>query len=186
MPQRVQKLGDPQHPTWLVEDPTAIENAVLSFFLEYWRSKRRGSLVPLESSFVPQEVRGHLPWVTSADALPGNTDFRYRVVGTRVSDYFFGSGKGKTIREAYAGADKAFVDGVLSLYRHTCEAGVPVRVTGPASRYLNIFFPSYESLYLPYSTDGTHADHVVCIFWYDQRQLTDRMSADQHLVTGPP
>jgi hypothetical protein len=186
MPQRVQKLGDPEHPTWLVEDPTAIENTVLSFFLEYWRRTRRAGLVPLKGSFVPQEVRGHLQWVTSADALPGNSDFRYRVVGSRICDYFLGSGRAKTIREAYASADKAFVDGVLSLYRHACETGLPIRVTGPASRYRNIFFPSYESLYLPYATSGEHADHVVCIFWYNQRQLADRMSSEERLVAGSP
>jgi hypothetical protein len=172
MAQNVLKIGDRQNPTWLVEDPDSLENPVLTFFLNYWRDKRFGATLPLHSSFVPKEIRGHLQWVVTIDVRPG--DFRFRLVGTRASEYFLGDGTGKTVREAYAGVDEAFVAGVEWMYRRTCELKLPLRLTGPSSRYHNIFFPAFDSLYLPYSSDGEQVDRIVNIFWYNRNQIADR------------
>ncbi len=176
MPQTVSTFGSPLHPTRIVENPDAVDNTVLQFFLDYWRKGRGDATLPLNAAFDPKVVRGHLQWVTTADALPDYSDFRFRVVSSRAGAYFLGESTGKTIRETYADVDKAFGDGVLWVYRRACETRAPVRVTGSSSRIKRIFFPSYDSLYLPYSSDGERPDRVVGIFWYDRVQMVNHPS----------
>lgn len=174
MTEHVQMVGDRFRPTRLVENPTRIENPILAFFLDFWRENCRDGLLPLSASFTPQKIRGNLPWVVMADALPDCSDFRFRVVGSRAAEYFLGNGTGKTIREAFAGVDQAFIEATLWLYRRTCSERFPMRLTGPSSTYRQIYFPNYDALYLPYSTDGNHADRVVNIFTFNHDEIAHR------------
>lgn len=180
MTARVQNLGDPEHLFRLIEDPDAIDDPVLSFFLGYWRAAGNGRDVPLRSSFVPQEVRGHLQWVVTADALPDDSDFRFRVVGTRVCDYFLHDGQGKTVSEAFAHLDHHMKDGTLWMFRHACRERVPLRITGPSSQFKDIYFPAYDALCLPYSSDGEKADRIVYALTY----IRDARQAPGLAVTG--
>lgn len=175
MTEHVQMVGDRLRPTRLVEDPTRVENPILAFFLDFWREHRFGSSLPLRASFTPQRIRGNLPWVVTADALTDLTDFRFRVVGSRVAEYFLGNGTGKTIREAFAGVDQGFVEANLWLYRRVCSERFPIQLTGPSSTYRQIYFPNYDALYLPYSTDGKHADRVVNIFTFNYDEIVHRV-----------
>lgn len=159
----------------LIEDPDAIDQPVLRFFLEYWNAKRGSRALPPPASFVPGEVRGNLAWVTLIDVLsPEEGEFRYRVVGSRVADYFLRDGTGKTVRAALAGVDAGFVESALSLLRRTCALRRPLRLTGPSSRWNKVFFPSYDNLYLPYASDGETVDRIVNVFTFDRRSLLGR------------
>ena len=178
MTERVQMVGDPARPTRLVEDPADIDEPKLSFFLSYWRTKRGQSTLPLRSSFAPRDVRSNLSWVVVIDALPEYTDFRYRVVGTRVADYFLGDGTGKTVRQAFGGVNSELVEGTLRIYRHTCVERIPIRLSGPATVHKNIYFPKYDSLYLPYSSDGENADRLLSIFTFNPQKLVATRSAE--------
>src|SRR5690348_10351033 len=82
-------------------DPAAVDHPVLSFFLDYWRAGARGapSGIPLFASFKPKEVRANLAWVVVVDVLPD--DFRYRVIGTCVAEYFARNTTGLTVSEAF-------------------------------------------------------------------------------------
>lgn len=159
-----------------VDNPASIDHPVLSFFLDYWRRKRGGNALPLRQSFNPREVGPNLPWVISADALPGLVEFRYRVVGTRVCRYFLGDGTGKTVREAYAHVEPTIVKGILRLYRFTCRQGTPVRASAPAYHYQGVYFPEYDLLSMPYSSDGQTADRVVIAFTFPAEELNRRKS----------
>ena len=122
---RTQILGDAKRPTLVCEDPDEIADPVLRFFLEYWQRKVRGNDVPLAADFVPKEVRSNLRWIVLIDALPGYDDFRYRLVGSSVCEYFLGDGTGRTVREAFAGMD-ALAEGIISLCRRACMLGRPI------------------------------------------------------------
>ena len=175
MTEHVQMVGDRLRPTRLVEDPARVENPILTFFLDFWHENRCSGSLPLRASFTPQKIRGNLPWVVMADALPELSDFRFRVVGSRVAEYFLGNGTGKTIREAFVGTDQAFVDSTLWLYRRTCSEQIPIRLTGPSSTFQKIYFPNYDALYLPYSSDGKLADRVVNIFTFNYDEIAQRV-----------
>ena len=178
MAERVLMVGDPANPVRLIEDPDSIEEPILSFFLEYWRSKRGESILPLRDTFVPREVGRNLPWVVSADALPNWADFRLRVVGSRVGEYYLANGTGKTLTEALGPIDTDLTTGSIWLFARACHMRIPIRGTGPARFYNNVFFPLYDALYLPYSSDGEHADRIVNIFTFPVAEVFSPRSVE--------
>lgn len=182
MAESKQILGDPTRPTTLVSDPESIDNPILGFFLAYWRAKRGTASLPLHSDFRPQEVRGHLPWVVVADALPNFEDFRYRVVGSHVCRYFLGDGTGKTVRESLGIASKEIAEGTVQLYRQACKTRTSLRLTGPASRLDEIYFPDFDTAYFPYSLDGHTADRIVNVFTFNYQRFLETRS--QRVLTG--
>ena len=144
------------------EDPGNAEHPVSAFFLDYWRSKLRGRNYPLIADFVPKEVRAHLRSVVLIDALPDYSDFRYRLVGSSVCEYFLANATGKTVSEAFE--SERVARGIASVYRRVCELEKPLRVTGPPITVSDVFFPAYDCLYLPYSSDGRRVDRLVNTF----------------------
>jgi len=173
MAERVHLTGDPERPTRIMEDPIEIANPILGFFLGYWRDNRQGNALPQYARFVPREIKKHLPWVVVTDALPEYEDFRYRVVGTHVTRYFLGDGTGKTIRQAFAGEDASVAESLVWLHRRACVERIPIRLTGPATVLKNIYFPSYDSIYLPYATGGETAGKIVNVFTFDYREIAE-------------
>jgi hypothetical protein len=171
MAEQIRVLGDPAHPTTIVEDPTEIDNPIISFFLTYWRAERGSQPLPLRNSFSPREVRASLPSVAVADALPNYYDFRYRIVGSRISRYFLGDSRGRTLREVFVGENQTLGEGALWVYRRACLKRVPLRVTGPHNTFRGTIFPDFDALYLPYSSEGTIADRIVNVFTFDDRRL---------------
>ncbi len=176
MAERVTIIGNSSHPSRMVEDPDAIDNPILSFFLDYWRSRRGDEKLPRTDTFKPREIGQHLPWVVLADALPDYQDFRYRLVGTRVSEYFLADGTGKTVREAFAGLKPGDLEGVVWLYRQPCVTQVPLRFTAPGGRVNGVYFPDYDAGYFPFSTDGNRADRVVNVFTFNYRKFLETRS----------
>jgi hypothetical protein len=161
-----------------------VSDPVLTFFLSYWRQKQQGKDVPRAADFVPKEVRSNLRWVVVIDALPGYADFRYRVVGSSVCEYFLGDGTGKTVRQTFGSL--GMVGGLLWLYRTTCTTARPLRCTGPSNIVNDVFFPPYDSLYLPYSTDGQNVDRLVNTFVFNYAAIREKRPYNlAGLVTGP-
>ena len=185
MAERIQTFGDAERPTLVCEDPDGVADPVLGFFLSYWQRKRRGDDVPLMADFVPKEVRSNLRWVVLIDALPGYVDFRYRLVGSSVCEYFLGDGTGRTVREAFAGMD-GLAEGIIDLCRRACVRGRPIRVTGPSDIANGVFFPPYDSLYLPYATRGLEADRIVNTFVFNYGAIREKRPYTlAGLLTGP-
>jgi len=139
---------------------------VHSFFLAYWRAARRDGNVPAYDDFDPRDVKSYLRWVIVADALADYSDFRYRVVGTRVTDYFLGDGTGRTVREVFAEVPD-FAQFCIYLYARACVTERPVRYAAPASNVEGIYFPTFDALFLPYSSDGERADRVIVAFVFN-------------------
>lgn len=186
MTDRFESFGDAHRAAAAQKNPDRIDDPVLAFFLSYWQQKLRGRTLPLISDFVPKEVRGNLRWVVLIDVLRGRADFRYRLVGSSVCEYFLGDGTGKTVAEAFLGFDE-LAAGIRTLYRRVCELACPIRVTGPATVVNDVFFPAYDSLYLPYSSGGLDVGRIVNAFVFSQSQIrTTRTYARSESLLGSP
>lgn len=172
-------------PAVLQDDPDTLDDPTLSFFLDYWRSKITNRTLPSWRDFSPSEVRSHLRWLIVVDALPEYVDFRYRVVGTSVCDYFLSNGTGKTVAQAFEGMHDT-VHAIVGLYKRACLKEKPVRFTSPASIVAGIFFPSYDSLYVPYlsEADGGCADRVVGAFVFDHGSLGPQRNTPASRMTA--
>jgi len=176
MAEKLTIFGESSHPTRVIEDPKAIDNPVLAFFLSYWREKRGAEKIPSTASFNPKAVRAHLPWIVLADALPGHDDFRYRLVGTRVAEYFAGDGTGKTVREAFADANNGALEAMIWLYRRVCSECVPVRVTASGAKSDGVYFPDYDAAYFPYASDGRTPDRILTVFTFNYQKFLETRS----------
>jgi hypothetical protein len=156
----------------LAENPQATDNPILDFFLAYWAAKRGARAMPSRADIVPADLKEHLGWLCFMDALPEYTDFRFRLVGSRVAQYFLADATGLTVREAYAAAkaERVATESVLWILRKTCLARAPMRVTGGGGEWRGHFFPDYDALYLPLSENGATANMVMCSFTFNYQE----------------
>ena len=170
MAERVLLVGNPERPSRVIADPTAIDNPALAELLAYWRERRLGVAVPQYIRFMPRDLTKHLASIVVCDALPDWSDFRYRLVGSRVTRYLLSDATGKTIQDEFSGELGAFL---VALNRQACLQGIPVRLTGPAAIIDDVWFPDYDTLYLPWASRAV-VDKVVSIFAFDPSSLAAR------------
>ena len=159
-------------------DPQEIDNPVLSFFFNLWNARRGDRAMPARAQFTMRDMAPHLGWVSFIDVLPKLEEFRFRLVGSRVAQYFLGDGTGKTVREAFAGSPPRFVENVLKLYRAPCTTKRPVRIIGPGGFLKDVYFPDYDALYLPLAEDGANVNMLMNVFTFDYDEFRRKRGVD--------
>lgn len=158
-------------------DPQSLENPILAFLKSYWESRRGGRIMPARADIRPSDMKEHLGWIILLDALPDFADFRYRTIGTRVTQYFLADSTGKTLQEAFGGYGDATVGGVLAVHRKAARDRVVVRAFGGAG-WLGRSFLDFDAIFLPLSDDGETANMVLSAFTFDvSRWLQSRAPA---------
>jgi hypothetical protein len=151
-------------------DPQHLEQPVLHFLKDYWDSKRKSRAMPSRADIRPSEMKEHLGWVILLDVMPDFADFRYRTIGSRVSQYFLADSTGKTITEAFAAYGEAVVNSVLAVHRKCARDRVVLRSFGGAG-WLGRSFMDFDALFLPLSDDGQTANMILSAFTFDQAAL---------------
>jgi hypothetical protein len=151
-------------------DPQNLEQPVLRFLKDYWEGKRAGRALPSRADIKPVEMKEHLGWIILVDVLPDVDDFRYRMIGSRVTQYFLQDSTGKTISETFAQFGEAAVNGALAVHRKSARDRVVLRSHGGAG-WLGRSFLDFDALYLPLSDDGTNVNMILSAFTFDQAAL---------------
>ncbi len=168
-------------PAPIVEyNPDRIDNPVLQFFLAYWREKRGARALPARADISPREIKPYLGWVCLLDALPDYADFRYRLVGSYVSEYFLGDGTGRTVCEAFAD-NKRLCEGVLFVFRNVCKEKQPLRIWSPGGTWKDRYYPDNDALHLPLGNDGETTDMVMNVFTFNYEEFKKTRSV--HTLT---
>lgn len=177
MAEEILSVGEGDRALRVVKNPADVDNPILAYALSYWRHKSQLGRLPSRKDIEPRDLKSHLPWAILAESVNGGDDFRYRVVGTRVAEYFLGDGTGKTVREAFVNPENEKLrDGTLWIFRETCRIRAPLRMTGPGGHVRGVFFPDYDTLYVPLATDGVTADAVLGIFTFNYREFLESRS----------
>jgi hypothetical protein len=151
-------------------DPRNLEQPVLRFLKDYWEQKRAGRAMPARADIHPSEMKEHLGWIVLVDVLPDFCDFRYRTIGSRVTQYFLQDSTGRTISEAFASYGEAAVNGTLAVHRKCARDQVVLRSHGGAG-WLGRAFLDFDALYLPLSDDGTTVNMILSAFTFDRAAL---------------
>lgn len=157
-------------------DPHNLESPILAFLKSYWDAKRAGRAMPTRADIRPSDMKEHLGWIILLDALPGYSDFRYRTIGTRVTQYFLADSTGKTLTEAFDGYGEAAVKGVIAVHRKAAQDQVVVRAFGGAG-WLGRSFFDFDALFLPLSDDGQTANMILSAFTFDVSKLLQSRDA---------
>jgi hypothetical protein len=153
-------------------DPSHLAQPVLAALKAYWDKQRGERAMPARGDLDPVDLKSYLGWIAMLDALPGFEDFRYRLVGTRIADYFPTDGTGQTIRQAFAPFGNDAATAVLALHQQVARDRRPLYLSGtldlsgPLGRPDGARF-AYESLVLPLSDDGTTTNKLMVGFTFD-------------------
>lgn len=146
--------------------PSRIEHPTLAAVFAYWDGKRRGRSMPSRADISPPELKDHLGWIILLDVLPDLSDFRYRLIGTKVARYFRADGTGSTVAEAFAPYGEGAVKGILAIHRKTARDCVPVVAYGEAA-WLAEGYDNFATIYLPLSDDGESCNKILSAFVFD-------------------
>ena len=141
-------------------DPPRSAKPALAFLKDYWDQKRGTRAMPARADINPVEMKKHIRAIVLVEALPDFADFRYRMIGTDVTDHMLGDATGKTVREAFARYGQAAADGAVSGYTHVARTHVGMRLYGSAAWLLQPHL-DFESLHLPLSDDGVTANMIL-------------------------
>lgn len=159
-------MNDIRERTLAEVNPARIEHPVLAEIHAYWNAKRGTRTMPTRAEISPLELRDQLGWIILVDVLTGFSDFRYRLIGTKVAHYFGADATGKTVSEAFEPFGADAVRGVQSVHRQAAELKQPVRAHGDAA-WLADGFDTFDSIFLPLSEDGETANMILSAFTFD-------------------
>jgi len=135
----------------------------------YWESKRHGRRMPSRGDIVPAELTVHLPQILLADVLEGGRDFRYRLLGTRLTRYFPKGATGKTFTEALAPFGSLTVSGTISVYRTIVNERQPALVRGPGE-YYHQDTKTFEAVLMPLSDDDSVVNMIIGAFEFEPKR----------------
>jgi hypothetical protein len=169
-------------------NPTRFDHPTCVFLREYWEAKRGTKAMPSRADISPAQLKEHLGWVMILEVLPGERDFRYRLIGTLVTQYFSSDATGKTVMEAFAENGTDTAKSVNSVFRKVARDKVVMRTAGGAN-WLEEGMEEFEAIYLPLSEDGVSVSHILHAFVCDrEKMLLSRQIAKMNggrLITPP-
>ena len=151
-------------------NPPTYANPTLAFLRDYWEAKRGGRAMPSRADIRPSELKEHLGWVLMIEVLPDLSDFRYRLIGTLVTEYFLGDATGKTVTEAFADRGEAATKAVKALLRRTARERLPIRAYGDAN-WIAPGYEAFDAVYLPLSDDGETVNMILHGFVFDKSEV---------------
>lgn len=151
-------------------NPAVLENPTLAFLRDHWNAKRGTRAMPSRADIKPSELRDHLGWVIIVDVLPDLSDFRYKLIGTLVAQYWLADNTGKTVSEAFGTMSPGAVKGVQAMFRKCARDRVVVRSWGSAG-WIARGFEEFECICLPLSDDGETVNQILHAFVFDRPEV---------------
>lgn len=136
----------------IIVDPPGIKPPILRPVLDYWEQKRGTRAMPARRDIEPSELKPYLPHLCLIKSLPGD-EFRYRLVGTEITDRYGRNSTGKTIREIAASRPAT-----LDVLKRMLLAVTTHRRPVLASATLKLIGKEHvlsEALLMPLSDDGS-------------------------------
>jgi hypothetical protein len=135
-------------------DPSHFKSPPIRRLAEYWIAKASPGHLPGRQDIKPEDLRADLPFVYLIDVASHPLSFRFRLVGTRVSEWTGRDFTGAAVNEIDYGPQwqRIFND-----YKAVVESKAAVRaeVYGP---WVAKEFRYYERFLAPLARDGSTVD----------------------------
>jgi hypothetical protein len=167
MVERTEYLDLVDPPSRLITHPDDVDNPILAFFLSKWRNAPKLGRLPLNTEIAADVTSSLNEWIAVANALDEYKDFRFGFVGSRLSAYFGGGSRGKTLSEVFSSLAPRNLEVAISLYRRTCTEELPIRVTAPKGQVNGLNYADFDALYLPYAGARGKAETVLSVFTFN-------------------
>jgi hypothetical protein len=127
---------------------------------EYWRSIHPAVGLPGRRHFDPVDIPRLLPNICLIDVPGPQDDFTFRLMGTRLVEFYGADYTGKPFVSAYMKAAESQAYNDLCATWADC---LPRWRRGQASFVRNREFVIIERLYLPFANDGTTVNLVLAL-----------------------
>jgi hypothetical protein len=134
-----------------VVDPPNLAQPVLRPVLDYWEGKCAGRKLPGRRDIDPLELKAYLSHLFLIDVLPG-AEFRYRLVGSEITERYGRNSTGRTVREIYA-ALPLIAEWLTDMMSAVTQLARPVLASGPLAAIGKEHVVS-ESLHLPLADEA--------------------------------
>jgi len=136
---------------WLTVDPDlSLQAPELNDMLRLWQTKAGARRMPARRDLTPQDLRGHLGWIVLLDVEPAPLRFRYRLIGTEITQRVGRDATGRYLDELYA---PGVYEKAISAFRIVIGQCYPVRAHGRL-RHAEKGHVPFEALDMPLSDDG--------------------------------
>jgi len=130
---------------------------------DYWKRKRGAAAWPRRQDIVPAEIKQWLPRVLLVEAIDRGADFRYRLVGSRLGEFFPAEPSGKIMSEVLAPFGVVTTQKTLETYRSVLSMREPLRVKGDGAWYEQSL-KYFEAVLAPLSEDGVTVNMIFGAF----------------------
>ncbi len=154
-------------------DPAVAEPPALAFVRDYWTRRRGARAMPGRGDINPSDMKPYLPHILLADVIGNGDDFRYRVVGSRLQDYFAANPTGLLMSAALAPFGADTVNQTLGAYRMAVARKGPLRIRGTGA-YFAQGSKTFDALLAPLSDDGADVNMIFGSFAFTwDREFAD-------------
>ncbi len=137
-----------------VLNPDLSDNPRFLDLKAYWDRKRGARAMPMRADIDPLELRKHMGSLVLVDVLPGMTDFRMRLIGTRIAEAYGRESTGKLL-SSLKSADPDWWRFCDDLYRAIATRATIARARGTL-RMVGRDFRTFDAVLFPIDAgDGT-------------------------------
>jgi hypothetical protein len=142
-----------------LDSSLSFQSPLLADLLSHWNAKRGTRAMPARADIDPTDpaLRSHLGFILLADVVGEPPRFRFRLIGSKITELVGRDSTGKWFDELYSPAD---YESVTAAYRWVVQNRAPLRITGNL-RHANREWLDMESLDLPLSSDGENVDVIL-------------------------
>lgn len=162
--------------TEYVDDPVTddvvsrSDHPMVDAFAELWRAKCGGAGAPDRADFALEELAPWFGHVIIMDMLEGGADFRYRLVGTAVTQFLDRDYTGRTVLGSnYSGAREQ----VLDTFRRPVLEGRPVFRSGHVIWARDRSWRRYQSVHCPITAGGTDVAMTIGVLYFGRDPVPD-------------
>jgi len=132
-------------------------SVTLRGLVDYWRTKSAGGTLPGRRDLDPMEMRAWLAHILLVDVKGEPRRFRWRLVGTHLTEAVGHDSSGLWFEDVYEGA---VLDRFLQIYNQVVDCRDVVRTAGL------LYFPKHhdvpaEAVNMPLASDGRNVDMVL-------------------------
>lgn len=134
-------------------------------FRDFWMSKRSATALPSRADFDVMEFRPWFGHVILMDVIDGGEDFRYRLIGTHITEFLRRDLTGRLVSNC--SFDRG-LDNVLDSFRRPLITGGPVMRSGKVVWSVDQSWHYYNSVHCPLASDGVTPDMTVGVVVFGQ------------------
>ena len=136
-----------------LENPAELDDENLQAVLAYWRGLHRDGRLPCRADLDLVLLRAQLGRLFLIDVLPGATEFRFRLVGSKLAHRFGRDSTGKLLTECFQGEAQPVGEWLRQRYQTVVRRRIPVLTRAPLVQ-TGREFTDAVAIHLPLSEDG--------------------------------